>query len=527
MLAEKIAAVRQKNKLTQEEIAEKLGISRQSVQKWESGLSYPSIDKLVSLSKLLNVSIDYLCKDENYVDSDAGRVGGELRPQYKSIHEWELYSKTLPIEYRQCIDEGLDAEAYKDLFFAAAKMPDGEEKEKVSDVIFNITQNAKIRSGYKYDEPNSLAEIRAKRDGFKPCFSKKPSKSHIIAQKILGGWYGRICGCLLGKPIEGITISELETLLKATGNYPISRYIFDEDLPENVSELIRFPIKGRAYSKTLGKTPADDDTNYMIVAYEVLSRYGRDFTSSDVADVWLNTQVKNAYCTAERVAFINLVNGYAPPASAKYKNAYREWIGAQIRSDVYGYVNPFDMEKAAEFAYRDATISHVKNGIYGSMWVAAMTAAAFGTSDVKEIILCGLSQIPSSSRLYEKIKEAIVRFESGMSLKDYINDFHERYDETLTHDWCHTISNAEIVAVSLLYGAGNYRKAVCTAVSFGFDTDCNGATVGSIMGVALGYDKIPADFTSKTGDTLETNVFGRETVSIKQMAKDTENFLPR
>ena len=130
MLAEKIATVRQKNKLTQEEIAEKLGISRQSVQKWESGLSYPSIDKLVSLSKLLNVSIDYLCKDENYVDSDAGRVGGELRPQYKSIHEWELYSKTLPIEYRQCIDEGLDAEAYKGLFFAARENAGRRGKRK-------------------------------------------------------------------------------------------------------------------------------------------------------------------------------------------------------------------------------------------------------------------------------------------------------------------------------------------------------------------------------------------------------------
>lgn len=81
--------------------------------------------------------------------------------------------------------------------------------------------------------------------------------------------------------------------------------------------------------------PSDDDTNYTVLAGVLIDKYGRDFTPWDVSRVWLDYQPKNAYCTAERVAFCNFVKGYNPPESAIYKNPYREWIGAQIRADYF------------------------------------------------------------------------------------------------------------------------------------------------------------------------------------------------
>ena len=60
ILADKIIDLRKKNGWSQEELAEQLGVSRQSVSKWESGMSVPDLNKIIAMSELFGVSTDYL-----------------------------------------------------------------------------------------------------------------------------------------------------------------------------------------------------------------------------------------------------------------------------------------------------------------------------------------------------------------------------------------------------------------------------------------------------------------------------------
>ncbi|MDI9471148.1 MAG: helix-turn-helix transcriptional regulator [Bacillota bacterium] len=77
-LGEKIQTARKYCGLTQEQLAEKLNVSRSAVAKWESGKGLPDVDNLKSLAQLLNVSVDYLLDDGEAVDEYVIREAYEL-----------------------------------------------------------------------------------------------------------------------------------------------------------------------------------------------------------------------------------------------------------------------------------------------------------------------------------------------------------------------------------------------------------------------------------------------------------------
>ncbi len=467
-----ISKLRANANMSQEQFAELFGVSRQSVQKWESGASLPELDKLIKMSKHFDISLDALVFESDARITEELKGTKDLKPKYENIHSWESYYSTLGLisEYHQSIDEGLDVAQYEELFSTVSRLPKDEIKKKLGDVLFDIVRNAKVVEDYKYNEPSTLDEIKALRKN--PEFNGTVDKKDL-KDKIHGAWMGRICGCLLGKTVEGIKTDELIPVLKKSNNYPMHRYIVRGDIDSKMVENYRFRFENRPFADEMDGMPVDDDTNYVVLAQQLIKKYGKDFTDYDMSRIWLSLQPKDAYCTAERVAFCNFVNGFEPPESAVYKNPYREWIGAQIRGDYFGYINPGNPQLAAEMAFRDASISHTKNGIYGEMFVAAMLAAAATTNDIKTIIECGLAQIPHTSRLYEAITDVIIGFENGVTPEDCFKDIHDRYDEYTPHGWCHTISNAMIVAASLLYGGGDFGKSICMSVETGFDTDCN------------------------------------------------------
>jgi len=353
-----------------------------------------------------------------------------------------------------------------------------------------------------------------------------PADKEALKENISGAWYGRICGCLLGKTVEGMKSNELIPFLKESGNWPMHRYIYSTDVTDEVAEKYEFKLKTRLFADTIEYAPWDDDTNYVVLAQILIRKFGRDFTPKNVMDLWVERQPKTSYCTAERVAYLNYLRGYQPPISAVYKNPYREWIGAQIRGDYFGYINPGNPELAAEMAFRDASISHVKNGIYGEMFVAAMIACAAVTDDIKDIIYGGLAQIPATSRLYESIVRLVERFDAGVTREDAFADIHAEWDDLDDHDWCHTISNALIVVASLLYGEGDFGKSICMSVETGFDTDCNGATVGSIIGIRNGSAGIDEYWKKPTHGILDTTIMWADRSPIEKLVDKTMGHMP-
>ena len=517
-LGQTIHKIRKEAKLTQEQFSEIFKVSQQSVQKWERDAATPDLDKIIMISKYFDISLDALILGNDNRVVDEMKKTKIIKPHYKNIHDWEFYSSNLLLEYQESYDEGLDIELYNDVFSSISRLPKGEIKKKFGDILFEAITSAPQREGYMYIEPSDLDQIKGLR---KKVDIPSIKKCDNLENKIHGAWMGRICGCMLGKTIEGIRTDELVPFLVETNNYPLHRYIYKSDLTDEIIEKYKFGFVEQFYADNIDGMPIDDDTNYVVLAQEIINQHGRDFMPCDVANAWLKYQSKEFYFSAERVAYLNFIKGYDPPESAAYKNPYREWIGAQIRGDYFGYINPGNPELAAEMAWRDASISHVKNGIYGEMFVSAMIAVASTTDDIEKIILSGLAEIPHTSRLYENITSVIDSYKNGVSQKECFDMIHSKFDEYTSHGWCHTIPNAMIVVASLLYGGGDFAKSICMAVETGFDTDCNGATVGSVLGMILGIDKIPEYWKNPINDTLYTSLFGIEKVKISERVKQT------
>jgi len=348
---------------------------------------------------------------------------------------------------------------------------------------------------YPYTEPSELEEIRR-------GSGRVPNEAFEIPQaelsdRLLGAWLGRCAGCLLGKPVEGWSRERIESHLKSTNSYPLSGYLQDD-----IRGMVR-----------------DDDIDYTILGLHILEGHGMDFTTEDVAGEWLSHLPYGLVYTAERVAYRNLVNGLKPTETATYLNPYREWIGAQIRADVWGYVTPGQPELGAEFAHRDARLSHVKNGIYGEMFIAAALSEALVMDDIEVVIRRALSTIPSNSRLAEAVRDVLTWRSRHERWEDSWKEVMGKYG---AYHPVHTINNLAFVLIGLLYGGKGLGDTISKSVMCGFDTDCNGATSGSIIGAMVGAKALPSEWIGPLGDRVESAVLGFAENRITDLARRTE-----
>jgi ADP-ribosylglycohydrolase len=205
-----------------------------------------------------------------------------------------------------------------------------------------------------------------------------------------------------------------------------------------------------------------------------------------VARAWLRRLPAAATFTAERAAYRTLLDRAdeyfafgAPPGfdlGECARNEYSEWIGAQIRADLYGWVCPGCPDLAADLARRDAALSHTGDGIHGAAFVAALAAAIPATATLADAVELAAREVPRDSGAAEAIEIGA----SSVGRPNAVRRLRDRYPELSP---VHTLNNLALVVWALLSGAGDFAAAVGEAVAAGWDTDCNGATVGGLWGL--------------------------------------------
>jgi ADP-ribosylglycohydrolase len=338
--------------------------------------------------------------------------------------------------------------------------------------------------------------------------------------RVLGAWTGRAAGCLLGKPVEKIPRQGIREILTTQGRWPLDDWFTAKGLPDEVAA--RWPWNRRSAPTSLAENidgmPEDDDLNFPMLALDLVERRGTAFSTDDVADAWLAGLPGGRVFTAERVAYRNLLLGESAPRTATRHNPFREWIGAQIRTDLYGWVHPGDAVAAARLAWTDARLSHVRNGVYGAMFVAAACATALVSDDVDEVVAHGLSVVPAQSRYAEAIALGVELGRSDRTTEDALDAVHDRYGHL---HWVHVLNNAALVAYALTASRGDFETAITTVVMGGWDTDSNGATVGSITGALAGAARLPSRWVEPLRNRVASSLPGFDGIGLDALAERT------
>lgn len=397
------------------------------------------------------------------------------------------------------------------------------------DDLFMVIDKLPADPQFTYAQPNDLHGIRVARPAG-PRQLGTPTESDLL-DKFHGAWIGRAAGCALGKPVENMGIrgqqgmigrKAIRTYLQNRNDWPLNDYFSGVDAGDDLQ--LSCPLSQR---EQISFMEPDDDIHYTLIALRVLEEYGPDFKWRDVAATWNACLPYNAICTAETQAILNYNNAVprivvsdwvTPEYTRTNRNPYREWIGAQIRADGWGYACAGNPELAAEFAYRDACWTHTGNGIYGEMMFAAIIAASFVVTDAIELVHIGLSEIPVNCKLAEASLAAVAQASHCDDFEAYMDWVEVHYGDL---NGVHTVNNALVVIGSMIFGNMDFHQSICHSVEGGWDTDCNGATCGSIVGAMCGSASLHSSLVAPLNDTVRPSVIGFQEISMTELAERT------
>jgi len=356
-------------------------------------------------------------------------------------------------------------------------------------------------------EPSGLRQIQALRPrGPRRLWRQLDEAAY--ADRLQGALIGRFAGCTLGAPVEFWPVEKMEAWAAEIGDtFPPVDYWSAIPAPHE----LRFGMS-RCDAYTRGKldgVPVDDDVTYTLLGLLILEDHGPDFTVDDVGKAWV--KYLPMACTAEDIALKNLKKDVPARRAGEKDNPFCEWIGADIRSDPWGYLAPGWPERAADMAWRDAYLSHRRQGIYGEMFFAAAIAAAFTVRHPVEALEIGLTEIPRDCSMAKAVRWALKQAPRIRNYKQARAAMEKQFDGM---HGVHTLNNACLTIWGLTIGGTDFSGVISETVAMGMDNDCTAATAGSICGAVVGRRGIPRRWYRRFNNRVRSYMIKREVFAL-------------
>lgn len=364
------------------------------------------------------------------------------------------------------------------------------------------------RPDWPWSEPDGIDAIRAACPAW-PTAALAPVPADA-AGRAAEGFLASVCGCILGKPLEvDPTCAELAETATATGTpFPFTGYIEERFLAHlgrrhgSWVETERSRIRWAAQ---------DDDLNYSLMGLLVLERHGAAFTQHELLRLWHLDLPAGHTFGSERLVYAHaLLDSFRPwskdapphvPDLARFAdewNPREEGCGAAIRADAYGFACPGDPGRAAALAWRDASLTHRRTGVYATMAIAAWIAAAFVEHDWRRIATAGLAVIPRRSRLHDHLAWALEQVAAASDWRVANAVINARLGE-----YRHCLVHQELAAMLVtLRFARTPAEAIGMQVAQGMDTDSFGCSMGSLAGVRFGPGSLDRSWLAPFQDRL-------------------------
>ena len=327
----------------------------------------------------------------------------------------------------------------------------------------------------KHSKLIAIILLLASCSGAKDVPSEVTLSRDALMDKIMGGWAGQTIGVVYGAPTE---FKYCGTLIP--DQQPISW--------------------GEGYVKHWWdrKPGLFDDIYNDLTFAEAFEQMGLDTCSDSLALRFAYAPYHLAH--ANQAGRYNIRQGIMPPESGHWlNNPHADDLDFQIEADFIGLMSPGMIPQSLEIAQRVGHIMNSGDGFYGGAFVAGLYSAAFVENDPAKILDMALEGIPQESTFWQCVNDVRLlhkRYPSDWKqswfelLKKWGNDFGCPKGVYLSFDIDAKINSA-YVAMGLLYGGGDFGKSLEIATRCGQDSDCNPATVGGVLGAALGLKGIP------------------------------------